>query len=81
MVKDGTVCANQKVLLYVSALPCPLFSTEKVDGLLVWEKVEALLCSTRRFMCIYCNKKVMQRTVKTTCPDFTFKKGKSSLSW
>ena len=35
MVKDGTVCANQKVLLYVFALPCPLFSTEKVDGLLV----------------------------------------------
>ena len=35
MVKDGTVCANQKVLLYVFALPCLLFSTEKVDGLLV----------------------------------------------
>ena len=60
MVKDGTVCVNQKVVLYVFSLPCPLFSES------LMEKVEALLRSTRRFLCVYCNKKVMQRTVKTT---------------
>lgn len=64
---------------YYRHLPCLVRFQRKLDGLLVtnivWEKVEALLCSTRRFMCIYYNKKVMQKTENDSVLILLSKKG------